>query len=63
MIENEIAGLWKLTNGWFALCSGISACPLTAPLLKKYAGLRLSGWFAGSVLSRCSKHWVEKLGF
>jgi hypothetical protein len=31
-------------NGWFALFSGISACPLTAWLLKKYAGITLSGW-------------------
>jgi hypothetical protein len=32
-----------LTNGWFALLSGISACPLTSWLLKKYAGVELSG--------------------
>src|SRR5437773_3380908 len=37
-------GPWPLTNGWFALFSGISACPLTALLLKKYAGITLSGW-------------------
>src|SRR2546421_6237612 len=36
-------GPWPLTNGWFALFSGISACPLTAWLLKKYVGLTLSG--------------------
>jgi hypothetical protein len=35
-------GPWPLTDGWFALCSGISACPLTAWLLKKYAGVKLS---------------------
>lgn len=37
-------GPWKLTNGWFALCSGLSACPLTSWLLKKYAGVKLTGW-------------------
>ena len=36
-------GPWMLTNGWFALCSGLSACPLTPWLLKKYAGVRLTG--------------------
>jgi hypothetical protein len=36
-------GPLPLTNGWFALFSGISACPLTAWLLKKYAGITLSG--------------------
>jgi len=37
-------GPLPLTNGWFALFSGLSACPLTAWLLKKYAGTTLSGW-------------------
>jgi len=37
-------GPWPPTNGWFALFSGISACPLTAWLLKRYAGLPVSGW-------------------
>jgi hypothetical protein len=37
-------GPLPLTNGWFALFSGISACPLTAWLIKKYAGITLSGW-------------------
>ena len=37
-------GPWPLTNGWFALFSGISACPLTARVLKKYYGISLSGW-------------------
>ena len=36
-------GPWPLTNGWFALFSGISACPLTAWFLKKYVGFVLSG--------------------
>jgi hypothetical protein len=36
-------GPWPLTNGWFALLSGISACPLTAGILKKYAGIAVSG--------------------
>jgi hypothetical protein len=37
-------GPWMLTHGWFALCSGLSACPLTAQFLNKYAGVRVSGW-------------------
>src|SRR5712692_6125482 len=37
-------GPLPLTNGWFALFSGISACPLTAWALKRYAGITLSGW-------------------
>ena len=37
-------GPLPLTNGWFALFSGIAACPLTAWLIKKYASITLSGW-------------------
>jgi hypothetical protein len=37
-------GAGRLTNGWFALCSGVSACPLTASLLRRYVGVSLSGW-------------------
>jgi len=37
-------GPWPLTNGWFALCSGIAACPLTAWLLKRYAGIKVPLW-------------------
>jgi hypothetical protein len=36
-------GPLRLTNGWFALLSGISACPLTAWLLKRFAGVAVSG--------------------
>jgi hypothetical protein len=44
-------GLWllltrgplPLTNGWFALFSGVAACPLTAMLSQKCLGCRLSG--------------------
>jgi hypothetical protein len=39
-----IQGPWPLTNGWFALFSALSACPLTAWLLKRYGNIRLSGW-------------------
>jgi hypothetical protein len=35
---------WPPTNGWFALFSGVSASPLTAWLLQKYAGVRFPGW-------------------
>ena len=37
-------GPLPLTNGWFALFSGISACPLTAWLVERKAGITLSGW-------------------
>lgn len=37
-------GPWPLTNGWFALASGVAACPLTTWLLKKYAGMAIPGW-------------------
>jgi len=36
-------GPWPLTNGWFALASGISACPLTAWILKRLTGVAVSG--------------------
>ncbi|MGB8907386.1 MAG: hypothetical protein WCC84_01420 [Candidatus Cybelea sp.] len=29
-------GPWPLTNGWFALLSGVSACPATAWLFKRF---------------------------
>ena len=41
---SDNAGPLPLTNGWFALFSGVSACPLTAWLIKKYAGITLSSW-------------------
>src|SRR5579885_1615678 len=34
-------GPWPLTNGWFAMFSGLAACPLTAWLLKRYTGIRV----------------------
>jgi hypothetical protein len=37
-------GPWPLTNGWFALFSGLAACPATAWFLKKYAGVQVSGY-------------------
>ncbi len=37
-------GPWPPTNGWFALFSGLSACPLTAWLLKRYTNVRFPGW-------------------
>jgi hypothetical protein len=36
-------GPLPVTNGWFALLSGLSACPLTAWLLKRFAGVAVSG--------------------
>jgi hypothetical protein len=45
-------GPLPITNGWFAMLSGIAACPLTASLLKKYAGVTVPGGvqFAVSLL-------------
>ena len=37
-------GPWPLTNGWFALLSGVSVCPATAWLLEKFAGVTVSGY-------------------
>jgi len=36
-------GQLPVTNGWFAMFSGIAACPLVGPLLKKYRAVRVSG--------------------
>jgi hypothetical protein len=36
-------GPWPLTNGWFALASAVSACPLTARLVGRISGRRLTG--------------------
>ena len=36
-------GAWPPTNGWFALLSGIAACPLLAWSLRKYAATKISG--------------------
>jgi hypothetical protein len=35
-------GPLPLTNGWFAMLSGVAICPLTAMLLKKFAGIMIS---------------------
>ena len=35
-------GPLPITNGWFAMFSGIAACPLTGVLLKRYAGVAIS---------------------
>jgi hypothetical protein len=55
-------GPWPLTNGWFALFSGVAACPLTARLANRGLGIALSGrirfaaavliWLAGQVARR-----------
>jgi len=37
-------GPLPITNGWFAMFSGLAACPLMAPVLKKGFGLNISGW-------------------
>ena len=35
-------GPLPITNGWFAMFSGIAACPLLAWLLKKHSGMAVS---------------------
>jgi hypothetical protein len=37
-------GPLPVTNGWFAMFSGMAACPLTATLLKKHAGFSIAAW-------------------
>lgn len=39
-----IRGPWPLTNGWFALFSGLSAWPVTAWIVRKTTGVWISGW-------------------
>ena len=47
-----LRGPWPPTNGWFALLSGLAACPLIERLLRNSARLRISGWqrFSAAVL-------------
>lgn len=42
-------GPWPPTNGWFALLSGLAACPLLAGVLKKVVGISVSGWLQFAV--------------
>jgi hypothetical protein len=37
-------GPWPPTNGWFALLSGIAACPLIGWSVKEYANRTVSPW-------------------
>lgn len=37
-------GPLPITNGWFAMFSGIAACPLLGPFMKRRFGLNISGW-------------------
>ncbi len=36
-------GPWTLTNGWFALLSGVAACPLASWFLEQHAQITISG--------------------
>jgi len=36
-------GPWPLTNGWFAMFSGIAACPVLVPLARRVAHIELTG--------------------
>ena len=42
-------GPWPPTTGWFALFSGLAACPLVNWTLKKYRGTSISGWLQFAV--------------
>lgn len=42
-------GPLPITNGWFAMFSGIAACPLTARLLKRYARVVVSAYIQFAV--------------
>jgi hypothetical protein len=44
-------GPLPITNGWFAMFSGIAACPLIAVLLKKYASVVIPGYIQFSAAS------------
>jgi hypothetical protein len=37
-------GPWPMTNGWFAMFSGMAACPFSGWLLKRYAGITIPIW-------------------
>jgi len=45
-------GPLPITNGWFAMLSGMAACPLTARVLKRSAGVAVPGYvqLAGALL-------------
>src|SRR5579863_8794387 len=34
-------GPWPITNGWFAMFSGMAACPFSGWLLKRYAKIKV----------------------
>lgn len=57
-------GPWPLTNGWYALASGISACPSTGWLLNRFAGIKISGWaqFAVALFFFLAGHVALTLG-
>src|SRR5262245_62076817 len=42
-------GPLPITNGWFAMFSGIAACPLTARLLERYARVVVPGYMQFAV--------------
>jgi len=42
-------GPLPITNGWFAMFSGIAACPLTTKLLKRYARVVVPGYIQFAV--------------
>lgn len=39
-----LQGPWPPTNGWFAMFSGVSACPLWPSFLRQRAKVNLPGW-------------------
>ena len=57
-------GPWPLTNGWFALFSGIAACPATAWFAKRAFGIAFSGRtrFATAALIWIAGHIARRVG-
>ncbi len=45
-----LQGPWPPTNGWFAMLSGISACPLWPSLLRKRANVTLPCWLQAAIV-------------
>lgn len=39
-----LRGPWPPTNGWFALLSGLAACPLTGRILRNSTQLKVYAW-------------------
>jgi len=47
-------GPWPLTNGWFAVASGLAACPLNRLSGRTRSAAAFLIWFAGQIARRVS---------